>query len=218
MTSATILIPDVSGFTKFLSEADITHCSHMLTELLESIIQSNKLGFHVSEVEGDAVLFYKRGCALPRKMLIGQCVEMYCRFHQQLKMLEKNPQCKCGTYVKASHLTLKFIVHYGEIQEISVSNFLKATGTDMVVAHRLLKNGIQRHEYLLLSKSYLDECGNGKEGDDASASFITAHLSRLIAECLEWQSGWEEYSSIGKVEYEYACLEPLRWLLKFDTA
>ena len=99
--------------------------------------------------------------------------------------------CRCGACSSASSLTLKFVAHFGAIQEIKVASFLKATGADMIVAHRLLKNEIEKHEYLLLSRPYLRSAGSG--GD-----------------AFHWQSGCEEYSSIGKVEHEYAHLDHLR--------
>ena len=60
MITATILIPDISGYTEFLTQTEIKHSSHIINELLEGIIASNRLGFHLSEVEGDAILFYKK--------------------------------------------------------------------------------------------------------------------------------------------------------------
>ncbi len=189
MITATILIPDISGYTEFLTQTEIKHSSHIINELLEGIIASNRLGFHLSEVEGDAVLFYKKGAAIPRAELVEQCVEMYRRFHQQLMIIERDSICRCGACSTASSLTLKFVAHFGEIQEIKVSNFLKATGSDMIVAHRLLKNGIEKHEYLLLSKPLIQMNGNG---------------------ALLWMSGQEEYTSIGKVDFEYAYLDIFR--------
>lgn len=189
MITATILIPDISGYTEFLTQTEIKHSSHIINELLEGIIASNRLGFHLSEVEGDAILFYKKGAAIPRAELVEQCIEMYRRFHQQLMIIERDSICRCGACSKASSLTLKFVAHFGEIQEIKVSNFLKATGADMIVAHRLLKNGIEKHEYLLLSKS------------------LTAFNGNVA---LLWMSGQEEYASIGKVDFEYAYLDAFR--------
>jgi hypothetical protein len=192
MTTATILIPDISGFTQFLTQTEIKHSSHIINELLEGIIHNNELGFHLSEVEGDAVLFYKKGDPISRDALIGQCVQMYRHFHCQLKVIERDSICRCGACSTASSLTLKFIVHFGDIREIKISNFLKATGADMIVAHRLLKNSIENHEYLLLSKPYLSKASSAGKDE------------------LKWETGSEEYASIGQVHYEYACLEALR--------
>jgi Protein of unknown function (DUF2652) len=196
MTTATILIPDISGFTEFLTQTEIKHSSHIINELLECIIANNRLGFHLSEVEGDAVLFYKKGDPIPRKTLIEQCIEMYIRFHQQIKIIERDSICRCGACTGVSNLTLKFVAHFGEIQEIKVSNFLKATGADMIVAHRLLKNSIDKHEYLLFSKPLTQSDNTGN---------------------LLWMPGQEEYPAIGKVAFEYAYLDVYRLNLEIPS-
>lgn len=189
MTTATILIPDISGFTAFLTQTEIKHSSHIINELLEGIIANNRLGFHLSEVEGDAVLFYKKGEAIPKKVLVEQCLFMYQCFHKQIKIIERDSICRCGACTGVSNLTLKFVAHFGEIQEIKISNFLKATGADMIVAHRLLKNNIDKHEYILLSKPLTLADRNGS---------------------LQWMAGHEEYPAIGKIDFEYAYLDDFR--------
>ncbi len=40
MKSATILIPDISGYTEFLSKTELVHSSHIINELLEATIGS----------------------------------------------------------------------------------------------------------------------------------------------------------------------------------
>jgi Protein of unknown function (DUF2652) len=56
-----LFIPDISGFTRFVSEMEIGHSRQIIQELLELLIDSNQLRLEVSEVEGDAILFYKFG-------------------------------------------------------------------------------------------------------------------------------------------------------------
>ena len=53
-----IFIPDISGFTDFVNSTAIEHSRHIITELLEIIINSDILEMNVSEIEGDAILFY----------------------------------------------------------------------------------------------------------------------------------------------------------------
>jgi hypothetical protein len=59
--SSLIYILDISGFTKFVTETEIDHSTHIIEELLEIIIDSNEINLKVSEIEGDAVLFYRFG-------------------------------------------------------------------------------------------------------------------------------------------------------------
>src|SRR5216110_1518732 len=146
---ALILIPDISGFTDFTSATEIDHSAHIITELLELIIASNETEFTLAEIEGDAVLFYRKGTALSHEQLVNQCLKMFSKFHQQLKIIERDTVCQCGACQSATNLTLKFIVHFGYIKEIRVAQFVKATGVDMIVAHRLLKNDVDSHEYIL---------------------------------------------------------------------
>jgi len=53
---ATILIPDISGYTEFLSKTELDHSSHIINELLELLVESNQADFRLSEIEGDALL------------------------------------------------------------------------------------------------------------------------------------------------------------------
>lgn len=62
-----LFIPDISGFTRFVNETEIGHTRLIIQELLETLINANQLGLDVSEIEGDAILFYKFGP--PRNLL-----------------------------------------------------------------------------------------------------------------------------------------------------
>jgi len=154
--NATILIPDISGYTEFLTKTALVHSSHIINELLDLIVTSNTLDFTLSEIEGDAVLFYRKGKPIAVDSLIRQCLTMFENFHKQLKIIERDTVCPCGACQTASDLSLKCIVHYGPIKEIKVSRFTKVAGLDMIIAHRLLKNRIGAPEYILTTRNYLN--------------------------------------------------------------
>jgi len=97
MTSpATILIADISGYTHFVSNTALEHSSHIVNELLEIIVEGNELGLTVSEIEGDAVLFYLKGDAIPCDDLVRQCVTTFEAFHTHLKTIDRDAVCQCG--------------------------------------------------------------------------------------------------------------------------
>jgi len=189
---ATILIPDISGFTEFTSTTEIDHAAHIINELLELIVESNTIGLTLAEIEGDAVLFYLKEASPEPEKLTAQCLEIFRNFHQRLKVIERDTVCQCGACQTASNLTLKFIAHFGYIKEIKVAQFVKATGVDMIVAHRLMKNPIDAHEYILMTQS----CCEGRTLP-ASAG-------------LQWHPGEAEYPSIGAVPYQYTVLSDVR--------
>lgn len=186
---AIILIPDISGFTDFTSTTEIDHSAHIITELLELIIASNKTDFTLAEIEGDAVLFYRKGMPLQYEEIINQCLVMFSNFHKQLRIIERDTVCQCGACQTATNLTLKFIVHFGHIKEIKVAQFVKATGVDMIVAHRLLKNDVDSHEYILMTGTCCDAVGRNNTNS-----------------MLSWSTSNQSYPAIGKIDYEFATL------------
>ncbi|WP_343706899.1 DUF2652 domain-containing protein [Flavobacterium sp.] len=154
-----ILIPDVSGFTDFVSSICIEASSYIVRELLTAIMESNNLGLKVSEVEGDAVLFYKF-CNNPQTdLIIRQYEVMLNNFREKLKIIENLVGRKLD-------LSLKLIAHYGLITEYNVGGFSKLYGNTVVQSHCLLKNKIKSNTYVLLTKELL----NNKSAKDSFVS------------------------------------------------
>lgn len=187
-----IFIPDISGFTKFVNELEINHSRMIIQELLETIIASNKIGLVISEIEGDAVLFYKFGDTPKLEEVYAQVSEMFRDFHKQLIAYDHRKFCQCKACTSAINLTLKIISHYGEFTEYSVQNFNKLIGKDIIVAHQLLKNDIPQHEYWLVTNPLLNE------GEPSN-----------MAEWMKWNVSKKETES-GDVNFHYTQLAPLR--------
>jgi len=148
---ALIFIPDISGYTKFITETETKHAKHLITELLEVIIKADMLKMNVSEIEGDAVLFYRKGDPPTVNELIVQAKKMFLDFHTHLKIIQRDNVCQCGACRSAVNLTLKFVSLYGTLDEVTIQNFSKVMGSDVILAHRLLKNSIDSDEYLLVT-------------------------------------------------------------------
>lgn len=154
--SGLLFIPDISGFTKFLNETDIEHSRYIIGELLENIINSNHIGLTVSEIEGDAVLFYRVGNTLSLEEIYRQVENMFCNFHKQIKNYDIRRACQCSACIAAKNLSLKIITHYGEFSTYEVKNYSQLIGKDVIVAHQLLKNEIDLHEYWLVTSDLFD--------------------------------------------------------------
>lgn len=190
---ATIFIPDISGYTEFASHTAIDHSAHIVNELLDLIIDSDALGLTLSEIEGDAVLLYRLGGPIPLVTLLDECSTMFRNFHTRLGIIERDTICQCGACQTASKLSLKFVAHYGTIKEISVARLKRASGVDLIVAHRLLKNRVPSREYVLVSEGYRDAVG----GNATDPRFA-------------WRAGSEDYPGIGRVGFTYAVLDGVR--------
>ena len=186
-----LFIPDISGFTRFVSETEIEHSRLIIQELLEVLIHSNEIGLKISEIEGDAILFYKFGEPPPVEEVYRQVEKMFCAFHRSLIAYDHRRYCLCKACNSANALTLKVITHYGEFTGYSVQNFNKLIGKDIIVAHQLLKNDINAHEYWLVTSKLLPEAPGG------------------IKEWMEWQASAKETEN-GKIPFHFTYLSPLR--------
>lgn len=187
-----LFIPDISGFTKFVSQTDIEHSRLIIQELLEALINANEIGLEVSEIEGDAILFYKYGDTPQLEALYQQVEKMFCEFHRQLSFYDSYRFCWCEACSSAVHLTLKIITHYGEFTGYNVKSFNKLIGKDVIVAHQLLKNDIEQHEYWLVTRNLLQ--------DEKPAG---------LTQWMRWSNGMSRTEN-GELPYVYTQLGPLK--------
>lgn len=183
MAQAFIFIPDIGGFTRFVNATEINHAQHIISELLEVIIDANQLGMSVSEVEGDAVLFYSLD--IPKvDQVLNQAKQTFIDFHAHLRKYDLERVCQCGACTSAADLTLKIIAHCGEIGFTRVKEVEKPFGGPLVQSHRLLKNDVKELEYLLVTDALMAE-----QKPNGWSSFV---------------SGSNEYDGI---EIPYQCID-----------
>ena len=192
-TLATILIPDISGFTEFITTTELEHGAHTINLLIDAIVKEVGDEYEVTEIEGDAVLLIRKGPAPTQEELENICLRIFNAFHFQRVFLQQHTICTCGACQGVINLTLKFIAHHGPLAEITVGRFVKQSGPAMIVAHRLLKNSINNHEYLLVTDKLLQQV---KDTSDPIE--------------MEWTRSSEEYASIGIVDYHFALLNQAR--------
>ena len=187
-----IFIPDITGFTRFVNETEIKHSQHIISELLEILVKSNTLEMKVSEIEGDAILFYRENHIPDEAAIFEQAKQMFIAFHSHLKEYEARRICRCGACTTVNDLSLKFIVHQGEIGFTTVLNRSKPFGAEVVLSHRLLKNQVEAREYILFSEKY-------------ASRFISEHRETWTI-----TQGNCEYPQIGRVNYYYTVLTDLK--------
>ncbi|HEY6504505.1 MAG TPA: DUF2652 domain-containing protein [Chitinophagaceae bacterium] len=188
---ALFFIPDISGFTQFINDRQIQHNDRIIAELLEILIESNRLNLKVNEIEGDAIFFYRLGQPPSAREIVEQSKDMYIAFHRHLKKYGVSRICNCAACNTAGRLTLKTVAHYGSLSFQKIQNREKLFGPDVIKVHRLLKNDVPDKEYILLTDSITGE----KPGIDNTENW------------LKWNKGNANYD-VGEVGYHYASLLP----------
>jgi hypothetical protein len=157
-----LLIPDISGFTQFVSEVEISHSKHIISDLLELLIDSDKLKLELCEVEGDALFYYKQGDIPAFAALLDQIDHWSRSFHSRLRLLERDNYCKCGACQGLSNLGLKVVGHCGEFSTYAVKKQVKVMGEDVILVHRMLKNAVAGSDYALFSRSLTNRIGTDR--------------------------------------------------------
>jgi len=188
---ALLFMPDISGFTQFVNDTEILHSQQIVQELLETIIECNQLGLHVGEIEGDAIFFYKLGEKPDMPSLLKQVETMFTSFHQHLKLYDHQRFCPCKACETAIGLSLKIVSHYGEVTGMAVKDHKKLFGKDVILVHRLLKNNLNKKEYVLLTNPLVDDVSK-----------------TALPEWYEPQPAVEKYD-VGEVKFYFSDLSDL---------
>lgn len=143
------MIPDISGFTDFVIKSNMFVGKYITESLLKSVMDSNMLCLEISEIEGDAILFYKYHNLPTFEETLMQIEQMYNEFQKECQRLASQLAIEIP-------LSLKIIVHYGEFIKYKIGKFEKLYGAPVVEAHKMLKNHIAEYPpYALFSDAFL---------------------------------------------------------------
>ncbi|MHA4844597.1 DUF2652 domain-containing protein [Flavitalea antarctica] len=171
-----IFIPDISGFTNFVCHVRPTIGARITKGLLTEIIDNSLPDLKLAEVEGDALLFYKFGDPLPMNEILSSFRQMANAFRVKYHAFKLK-------YKVDASLSLKFILHFGEIDIYQIGNFEKLYGRTLVESHRLLKNGFVGSDYLLITEDYIEAANlvlrNQQTNEEDKPERITQHFTDL---------------------------------------
>jgi Protein of unknown function (DUF2652) len=153
----TLVLADISGFTAFVTATELEHGSQIIAALLEAVMRRLSPPLDIQEVEGDAVFAVAAGAALaPPARLLDVLDEAFGAFKTLQRELAGDDSCSCGACRSVDTLDLKFVAHHGRFLRQEVGGRARVAGVDVILAHRLLKNGVSdTRAYLLLTETML---------------------------------------------------------------
>jgi hypothetical protein len=94
-------------------------------------------------------------------------------FRARQRELAADESCGCRACRSVGDLDLKIVAHHGRFLRQMVGDRSQAAGVDVVLVHRLLKNGVGRRAYILLTEAALRWAGV-----DPAAAGLAAHTER----------------------------------------
>ncbi len=156
-----ILLADISGYTRFMLETQTSavHGQWAINGLIEALLEQVDIPLTLQEIEGDAVFLYAAhpGSDARWNAVVEEVSHKLAAFFRafiaQAGVLAESTPCKCAICANADKLGLKIIVHAGEAVFHQIAGRPQVSGTDVILAHRLLKNTVASNEYLLLSEA-----------------------------------------------------------------
>lgn len=184
----TFVLADIGGYTRFLTGVGIKHGKEITSHLFNGMLKANKGRWKVANIMGDCLFLYSEEREPPEE-LFGHLRKLYEEFRGAVTDVAARSTCPCGACSRTGDLALKFVVHAGEYDVQRIGGRNELIGPDIIVATRLLKNGVPAREYVLLTPGLSEAAG---------------------ASGLPPQEGRESYDDVGAIDYVYVDLGPVR--------
>jgi Protein of unknown function (DUF2652) len=159
--NALLVIADIGGYTRFMSlhRTSLAHAQENTLRLLDAIIDAAP-DLELSGLEGDAAFLYATDPSAEEitRSLAGLATAMHRAFHDEQAHMESLRVCWCDGCVQTGRLTVKVVAHYGEVVLSATRGHATLAGIDVIFVHRMLKNSVPIHEYVLMSEAVRERC------------------------------------------------------------
>ncbi len=157
------LIADISGYTGYLADVELDHAQDILADLIGAVVTALRPNFRLAKLEGDAAFTYAPGEQVDGSMLLDTIERCYFGFRRRRRDVRQATSCDCAACVRIPDLDLKFVVHHGSAIYQEVAGHQELLGSDVIIAHRLLKNEVVERlgmsAYALISQQCIDVSG-----------------------------------------------------------
>jgi len=169
-----LVLADISGFTEFVTATELEHGPPIIAELLGEVMRQISPPLEIQEVEGDAVFALAADRVLgPPATLLDVLEDAVAAFRNRQRELQADDSCSCNACRSVGNLDLKVVAHHGRFLRQMVGDRSQVAGVDVILAHRLLKNGVGRRAYILLTEAALRWAGL-----DPDLAGLAAHTER----------------------------------------
>jgi hypothetical protein len=140
--TACLLIADISGYTSYLADSELDHAQDILADLMTTVVGSMRPSFRLAKLEGDAAFAYVLTDRIDGSQLLDTVERTYFAFRRRLRDIAQATACECNACVLMPRLDLKIVAHHGSIIRHRIAGREELVGSDVIVAHRLLKNHV----------------------------------------------------------------------------
>lgn len=198
-----LVLADISGFTSYLAKTELEHAHEILADLMTTIVDRLAKLLVVSKLEGDAVFAYAPDARLARGETLLELIEAtYLAFRDRQSSMHRSTTCTCNACKNIGGLDLKFMAHHGEFILQRVADRSELIGSDVNLAHRLMKNRVIEATgwpaYALFTQRCLDRMGIAPEGWHAQTE-VYEHLGEVPTRVLNLRERHQELAEQRRV-------------------
>jgi uncharacterized protein YndB with AHSA1/START domain len=202
-----LLIADITGYTRYLSESELEHAQDTLTALLELLVENTRPPLVISRLAGDAVISYGlRGDFFQGQTFVEKIEDIYITFRKAIERLALNNTCRCNACANISTLDLKFFIHFGTFGIQRISDHDELVGSDINLLHRLLKNRVTDATGIWAYALYTDAAIRMLGVDDQAETMTPhqeayEHLGEVTVWVQDMHPVWERKRSAAAIVF-----------------
>jgi uncharacterized protein YndB with AHSA1/START domain len=187
-----LVLADISGYTAYLAGVELEHSHDILADLLGLVTDGLCPPLGLAKLEGDAVFCVSAEREpIDGAALLGALESTHLAFARRRRTVALSSSCDCDACRRTPELELKFVAHYGSFVEHDIAGSRELVGTDVILAHRMLKNTVSQTRGLRGYALVSDACAQA-----LGISDLRPHIER--------------YDDVGQVSCGLLDLE-VRW-------
>ncbi len=198
------LIADISGYTTYLAGVELDHAQDIVADLVSTVVTALRPGFRLAKLEGDAAFMYAPAGKVDGSTLLDAIERCYFGFRRRRRDVSQATACECDACIRIPDLNLKFVAHLGQASHQKMAGQAELIGSDVIVAHRLLKNHVVE-ELGLTAYALLTEACVGATGIDPVAVGLIVSVEsyegvgEIRAWALDLERRWQEEDARARV-------------------
>ena len=194
---ACLVIADISGYTSYLAGSELDHAQDILADLMETTLAALGPTLRLNKLEGDAIFLYAPEVEIDGSTLMDALENAYFAFQRRLRSIRQATTCQCNACRTIPNLNLKFCAHHGGFVRQRIMGQEELAGRDIILVHRLLKNGVAErfglHGYGLLTTA----CADALQLDPAALRLqphteTYEHIGEVPGYVYDLQRRWQE--------------------------
>jgi uncharacterized protein YndB with AHSA1/START domain len=207
---ACLVIADISGYTGFLAGAELDHAQDILADLMSTVVAAFRPTFKLAKLEGDAAFVYALTAVVDGAQLQDIVERCYFSYRRRLRDIQQASTCECNACILVPRLDLKVVAHHGQIVRQRIGGREELVGSDVIIAHRLLKNHVEETTGIKAYAMYSAGCIAAMSITDPAAAGLRIHTEAYegVGEITGWlrdlEAAWIAEKERARVVVEAA--------------